>query len=108
VQFVKRYDGGQRVHRDPIFYAGDLNSDLTFIEGRWTLTQLVFRISGGFRMQRGSKGPRAAVTRKVEEKAPVLVGANTTDRPRVAEPLKRRPHRNAGEGNRKTSCVRSR
>jgi hypothetical protein len=75
VQFTKRYDAGQRVHREPIFYAGEINSDLTYIEGRWTLKELIFRMNGGFRMQRGSSGAKSAVMRSVEEKAPALVGA---------------------------------
>jgi hypothetical protein len=71
VQFIKRYDAGQRIHREPIFYAGELNADLTVIEGRWTLKELIFRMNGGFRMQRGSQGAKAAVTRKAKAPEPV-------------------------------------
>ena len=92
VEFIKRYDAGQRIHRLPIFYAGILNADLTQIDGLWTLKELFFRMNGGFRMQRGSQGAKAAVTRKA--KAPEPVGGN------------KQPDR-CGEGSRKISCVRS-
>ena len=71
VEFVKRYDAGQGVHREPIFYAGTIDADLTFIEGRWLLTEWIYRVTGGFRMKRGSQGAAAAVKR--ETRAPVTV-----------------------------------
>jgi len=67
VEFIKRYDAGQRVHRQPIFYAGLLNADLTLIEGLWALSDRIGRVTGGFRMQRGSSGAKAAVKREAEE-----------------------------------------
>ncbi len=67
VEFVKRYDAGLRAHRAPIFYAGVANADLTVIEGRWALKQLIFRATGGFRMQRGSQGAKTAVKREAKE-----------------------------------------
>mgnify|MGYP003576097050 CR=1 FL=1 len=71
VEFVKRYDAGQRVHREPIFYAGDVDAALTVIEGRWLLTEWIFRLNGGFRMKRGSQA--AALVEKRETRAPVTV-----------------------------------
>jgi hypothetical protein len=67
VEFIKRYDAGQRVHRQPIFYAGILNADLTLIEGLWALSDRIGRVTGGFRMQRGSSGAKVAVTREAKE-----------------------------------------
>lgn len=72
VEFIKRYDAGQSIHREPIFYAGTIDADLTFIEGRWLLTEWIYRLTGGFRMKRGSQGATAAVRR--ETRAPVTVG----------------------------------
>ena len=72
VEFIKRYDAGQPVHRKPIFYAGVVNADLTQIDGIWTL-QDHGRYTGGFRMQRGSGGSKAAAKREAKE--PVAVGA---------------------------------
>ncbi len=89
VEFIKRYDAGQRVHRDPIFYAGLVNADLSQIDGIWTLQDRSGRLTGGFRMQRGSGGPKAAVQREAKE--PVTVGAQDR-RPTVAPP-KRPPGR---------------
>ena len=71
VEFVKRYDKGQGVHREPIFYAGVVDADLTLIEGRWLLTEWIYRVTGGFRMKRGSQGAAAAVRR--ETRVPVTV-----------------------------------
>ena len=78
MEFTKRYDAGERVHRSPIFYAGVLNADLTLIEGIWTLRDHDGRLTGGFRMQRGGKGPKAAVTREASE--PVLAGVESRRR----------------------------
>jgi hypothetical protein len=88
VEFVKRYDAGQRVGRNPIFYAGVLNADLTLIDGIWTLTDRGQRLSGGFRMQRGSKGPKAAVKREAKE--PVLAGVERSQGPVRAQTRKPR------------------
>jgi hypothetical protein len=87
VEFIKRYDAGQRVHRDPIFYAGIVNADLTQIDGIWTLQDRSGRLTGGFRMIRGSGGPKAAVKREAKE--PVTVGA-ADRRPAIGKP-KRKP-----------------
>jgi hypothetical protein len=71
VEFIKRYDTGQRIHRSPIFYAGAVNADLKQIQGIWTLKLLMGQLSGGFRMQRGSHGAKAAVTRRAKVPEPV-------------------------------------
>jgi hypothetical protein len=68
VEFIKRYDPGQRVHRNPIFYAGALNADFTQIDGIWA-TEDHGHLTGGFRMLRGGKGPKAAVKREAKEPA---------------------------------------
>lgn len=87
VEFIKRYDAGQRIHRNPIFYAGAINADLTQIDGIWALDDRG-RLTGGFRMQRGSKGPKAAVTREAKE--PVLVGVkNEQGRRETSRPKKK-------------------
>jgi hypothetical protein len=71
IEFTKRYDAGQSAHREPIFYAGTIDGDLSFIEGRWLLAEWIYRTTGGFRMKRGSQGAAAAVKR--ETRAPVTV-----------------------------------
>jgi hypothetical protein len=88
VEFIKRYDAGQRVHRNPIFYAGVLDADLTLIEGVWMLTERGERLTGGFRMQRGSKGSKAAAKRKARE--PLFAGVEGTRKKVVVVPGSRK------------------
>lgn len=90
VEFVKRYDAGQGVHGEPIFYAGVIDADQTVIDGQWTLTEWVYRLTGGFRMTRGTRGAAAAVKREARE--PVLVGAGSRRKQVVVTPgTRRRP-----------------
>ena len=65
VAFVKTYDGGDEVYRNPVHYDGALNGDATEIEGRWTIRPIM---SGKFMMIR-STGKAEAVERKEVQRA---------------------------------------
>jgi hypothetical protein len=65
VTFVKTYDGGGSIYRNPVHYDGRLNGDATEIEGRWTISRI---LSGKFLMIR-SAGKAEEVVRKEMQRA---------------------------------------
>ncbi len=71
-----------------LIYAGLLNADLTQIDGIWT-TEDGGRLTGGFRMLRGSGGPKAAVTRAARE--PIFAEAQKERKKVAVVPGSRKP-----------------
>lgn len=64
VRFNKLYHPAPGAHREPIFYAGTVDSNFTMIDGDWRLSN---GFSGRFVLVRVSRGAKAAeVTRSAE------------------------------------------